>query len=235
VLNLPEIAGLTADTRLDAGLTAKTPEFNKESALRDLKALSDAANGFPDLAKTEVAGIVADLAKLEADPALLAAFQRRSFIEKGLELVDGPECPLCDTPWEDEQHLLEHLQAKLEKSESARKIQEYQLKNSRAITEEIIRVVGLLTPTQKLAEGHGEGGFAQLLTVWKADLEALKVKLATLEGLASLKDRLTGRALGNQPGHVVKARQQAALLDRQAMFDARKPLRTSWRAISNGA
>jgi DNA repair exonuclease SbcCD ATPase subunit len=86
VLNLPEIAGLTADTKLDAGLsdTAKTPEFNKESALRDLKALSGAAKEFPELAKTEAAGIVADLAKLEADPALLAAFQRRSFIEKGL-------------------------------------------------------------------------------------------------------------------------------------------------------
>jgi AAA domain len=84
VLNLPEIAGLTADTKLDAGLsdTAKTPEFNKESALRDLKALSGAAKEFPQLAKTEAAGIVADLAKLEDDPALLAAFQRRSFIDR---------------------------------------------------------------------------------------------------------------------------------------------------------
>ena len=52
-------------------------------------------------------------------------------------------------------------------------------------------MVGLLTPVQKLAEGHGEGGFAQLLTVWKTDLEALKGKLATVEGLTGLKDRLT--------------------------------------------
>src|ERR1700732_661901 len=193
VLNLQEIEGLTADTRLDAGLsdTAKTPEFNKESALRDLKALSDATKEFSDLAKTEAAGIVADLAKLEADPALLAAFQRRSFIETGLDLVDGPECPLCDTPWEDEQHLRDHLQAKLEKSESARKVQESLLNNGTAITEEAIRVIGLLTPIQKLAEGHGEGGFAQLLTVWKTDLEALKVQLATVEGMTGLKDRLT--------------------------------------------
>jgi hypothetical protein len=191
VLNLLEIAGLTADTRFDAGLsdTAKASEFNKQSALRDLKTLSDAAKGFPDLAKTEAAGIVADLARLEADPALLAALQRRSFIEKGLDLVDGPECPLCDTPWEDEQHLRDHLQAKLEKSEAARKIQESLLKNGTAITEEVIRVVGLLTPTQKLAEGHGESGFARLLAVWKTGLEALKVQLATVEGLAGLKNR----------------------------------------------
>ena len=193
VLNLPEIAGLAADTRLDAGLseTAKTAEFNKESALRDLKALSDAAKEFPDLSKTEAAGIVAELAKLEADRALLAAFQRRSFIEKGLDLVDGPECPLCDTPWEDEQHLRDHLQAKLDKSELARKVQESLLNNGTAITEEAIRVVGLLTPIQKLAEGHGEGGFAQLLTVWKTDLEALKGNACNVEGLTGLKDRLT--------------------------------------------
>ena len=49
VLGLPEIAELTADTKLDAGLsaTAKIPEFNKQSALRDLKALSDAAKAIP--------------------------------------------------------------------------------------------------------------------------------------------------------------------------------------------
>ncbi len=35
VLNLPEVALLAADTKLDAGLTdtAKTPDFNKESIL----------------------------------------------------------------------------------------------------------------------------------------------------------------------------------------------------------
>ena len=53
VLSLPETDELTADTNLDAGLSgaAKTPEFNKQSALRDLKALSDAAKGFPVLRK----------------------------------------------------------------------------------------------------------------------------------------------------------------------------------------
>ena len=73
VLGLPALAGLTPDSKLDAGLaeTVKAPEFNKESALRDLKALSDMANDFPELAKTEAAAIVANLAMLEADPRLL--------------------------------------------------------------------------------------------------------------------------------------------------------------------
>lgn len=194
VLDLPAIAELTADTKLDAGLsnTAKPSEVNKEAALRDLKALAEAAKGFPDLARTEAAAIIADLAQLEADPALLAALRRRSFIEKGLDFVDGPECPLCDTPWKDEQHLRDHLKAKLAKSEEARTLQESLLKNGMAIIEKAIRVAGLLTPVQKLAEGQGENGFAQLLTVWKTDLEALKTKLATVDGITGLKDRITG-------------------------------------------
>jgi len=55
VLGLSELPDLTADTKLDTGLSAaaKMPDFNKQSALRDLKALSDSAKGFPDLAKTE--------------------------------------------------------------------------------------------------------------------------------------------------------------------------------------
>ena len=194
VLDLPEITTLTADTKLDAGLsdTLKPTDFNKESALRDLKALTEAAKGFPDLAKTEAAVIVTDLASLEADPALLAALQRRAFIEKGLDLIDGPECPLCDTPWNDEQHLRDHLKAKLAKSEKARKLQERLQNNGMAIAAAAIRVTGFLTPVQKLAEVQGASAFALLLTTWKTDLEALKTKLATVDGLTGLKNRLTG-------------------------------------------
>jgi hypothetical protein len=164
VLELPAIAELTADAKLDAGLsnTAKPSEVNKEAALHDLKALAEAAKGFPDLASTAAAAIIADLAQLETDPALLAALQRRSFIEKGLDLVDGPECPLCDTPWKDEEYLRDHLKAKLAKSEEARELQEFLLTNGMTVIEKAIRVAGLLTPVQKLLEGQGENGFAQL-------------------------------------------------------------------------
>jgi hypothetical protein len=193
VLNLAEISELTSDTRLDAGLSekSKTPRFNKESALRDLRALSEAATSFPDLAKTEVTAIIANLAKLEADPALLEALQRRSFIEKGLDLVDGPACPLCDTEWEDEEHLRDHIKAKLAKSEAARTTHESLLNGGTTVIESAIRVTGLLTPIETLAEANEEAQFAKLLALWKADLETLKSKLVTVEGLAELKDRLT--------------------------------------------
>src|SRR5437667_6571809 len=47
LLGLPEIAELTADTKIDVGLSAAAsgPDFNKQSALRDLTSLSEAAKG----------------------------------------------------------------------------------------------------------------------------------------------------------------------------------------------
>jgi hypothetical protein len=95
-LALIEIEELSADTKLDTGLSsaAKVNDFNKQSSLRDVSALAEGEKAFSDLAKAEAVAIVNDLARLEADPALLAALQRRSFIEKGLTLVEGPDCPL---------------------------------------------------------------------------------------------------------------------------------------------
>jgi DNA repair exonuclease SbcCD ATPase subunit len=59
-LGLPKIEKLTADTKLDAGLaeSGKASEFNKQSALRDLKALSDASGTFRDLGKAEATFIL---------------------------------------------------------------------------------------------------------------------------------------------------------------------------------
>ena len=198
LLGLPAIVDLTPDTKVDASLenTNKATDFNKESALRDMKALSTAADGFSDLAKTEVAAVLADLARLECDSSLLEALQRRSFIEKGLDLVDGPECPLCDTSWDSEKQLRDHLKAKLVKSEAARKLQESLTSNGSLIAQKAIRVVGLLTAVQKLAEAMGESGFAKLLSIWRTDIEELKSKLLSVEGLASLKDRLQTGWLG---------------------------------------
>jgi hypothetical protein len=183
---------LTTDAKLDAGLSsaANLSGFNKVSALRDVVAFAEFAKKFPGLAKNEAAAIVADLAKLEADPTLLAALQRRSFIEKGLSFVDGPVCPLCDAPWQNTDELREHLKAKLLKSEEARKLQESLLKNGTIIVERIIGVAGLLAPVLKLAQGQGDQNFAQLLTLWKADLEDLKTKLATVDRITGLKKRL---------------------------------------------
>ena len=69
-------------------------------------------------------------------------------------------------------------------------LQQALLNNGTAVAQAAIRVAALLGLAQKVAEGQAESGFAQLLTTWKMDLEGLKTKLTTVEGLTGLKDRL---------------------------------------------
>jgi hypothetical protein len=192
LLGLSEIAKLTADTKLDTGLSiaAGAPEFNKQSALRDLKALSDAALLFPNLAKAEAAAIISALLTLESDPALYASLRRRPLIEKGIDLLDGPDCPLCDHPWGNEQHLREHLKAKLSKSEDARKLQQALLDNGASLAREARGLTSLLPLVQKVAAELSEAAFAELLGKWRTDLDELQTKLASVDGITSLKQRL---------------------------------------------
>lgn len=193
-LDLSEIPELTAETDVNEGLTetAKRPGFNKESALRDLGALTEAAQEFSNLGETEAERISVSIARLETDPDLLSALQRRSFVEKGLEFVEGPECPLCDTNWDDEDALRTHLQDKLAKSEQARRLQESILADGTAISGESIRIAGLIGPVHEVASSKGENEFARTLADWKADLDSLRSKLLTIDGLIGLKDRLSG-------------------------------------------
>jgi len=168
---------------------------------------------------------------------LLAALQRRSFIEKGLDLVDGSECPLCDHRWEDEQHLRDHLKAKLAKSEEARKLQQALVNNGTAMEQDAIRVVGLLGLVQKIAEGLGDNVFAQLLTAWKTDLVGLKAKLITVDGLMGLKDRLTSAWLGTpdtfQKSLKALTQKIAAKPDQTATLDAQTFLTTAQLRLSD--
>jgi hypothetical protein len=147
--------------------------------------------GFADLGSKESAAIVSDLTALEADPALLIALQRAVFIQKGLDLVDGPECPLCDTEWDDEQCLRDHLQSKLAKSEQARTLQQRMLGNGAALARHIVKLGGVLDPLHKAATATGDTGLAGVLLAWKNDLAALKDKLGTIDGLSDLKERFT--------------------------------------------
>ena len=206
ILGLQLISELTADTKLEAGLAeaTKTQEFNKLSALRDLKAFSDALKQFPSSVKKNSEVILGQLQQLESDPALFAAFQRRSFIEKGLSLVDGPECPLCDQTWPDEAALRAHLQAKLAKSEHAKKLQETILSNASSISTQILKVVGAAAPLQKLAEGLVAKDFLGAFKTWKNDLDALRPQLGSTEGILGLKARVAEGA-----GSVGRARRRA--------------------------
>jgi energy-coupling factor transporter ATP-binding protein EcfA2 len=194
VLGLPEIDELKKETKLDEGLVAGVgaADLNKESALRDIQALVDAEQKSGDLGKKEVQAIVADLSKIEDDPSLLAALQQRDFVEKGLSLVDKAECPLCDAPWPDTEHLRGHLKEKLAKSEQAKKIQDALLKNGSQISAKLVQFTGLLPPVAKIADVLGEKDFSVLISGWKNKLEVLKPELTSVDKIRKLKGQLEG-------------------------------------------
>jgi hypothetical protein len=193
LLELPEIPELTGDTKLDDGLTtaATKQDFNKQSALRDLEAVSKALKDLPTQGATEAAAIVADIQKLEDDPALLITVQRHALVEKGLELIDGPDCPLCDHAWESQEELRHHLSHKLALSKETQALQKSMLANAALLAQAIVRLGGMLSTLQRLAVGQGETEFAQLLLTWKANLDTLRTSLGALDGLMGLKQRLT--------------------------------------------
>ena len=189
ILGLAEIQAFTADTMLNAGVLGSSaePAFNKQSALRDVGALSDAQAGIAALGKKEAAALLKDIASLESDPALLLAVTRRAFVERGLSLVDGPLCPLCDTEWDDIEHLTGHLRAKLAKSKAAEALQQRLLKHAAEVANQARKLVALIAPVQAIATANGPAGFAAELATWSERLSALAKSLGTIEDVIAHK------------------------------------------------
>lgn len=192
MLGLTEITSLTADTTLDIGIAGagQVSDFNKQSALRDVKALSTAIEGLSAAGRPAVSEILADLTKLEADPTLLDSLNRRSLVEKGLELIDGPACPLCDHSWEDSSRLRAYLQAKLAKSAEAAALQLALVKAGTVVRSEVMSLIGVLGSAAKVAQARADEPARLLFETWIKDLDDLKVKLGSFEALLELKPRL---------------------------------------------
>ena len=193
LLGLEPIEELTAATKLDADCETDDSEskFNKASAQKDIAALKTALTGLDALGSPEVEEILEGISKLESDAGLFLMIQQRSLVEKGIELVDGPACPLCDVPWEDEDHLRAHLDEKLEKSKEAAKLTGRLSELGYALAEIIDDLSAKLNLTHSLAIAReiDAKNEAQLLNDWRTDLQSLKKSIGTLEGLIGEKAR----------------------------------------------
>jgi RecF/RecN/SMC N terminal domain len=189
LLGLAEIQEFGPDTVLNAGVleSGAQPPFNKQSALRDVHGLSEARAGFATLGKKEGTAIVKDIATLESDAALLQAVTRRAFVERGLTLVDGPFCPLCDTEWDDMQHLKKHLQAKLASSKAAEALQQRLLKNAAEVANHARTLAAAIEAVQAVAEPDGPAGLAADLAAWSDHLITFAQSLATIEDVIAHK------------------------------------------------
>ena len=191
-LGLVEIGDLVPDTDLSAGILqgAGDSGFNKGAALRDVGALAKAEAGLPTLSHEKVKSVVRDLTALDGDPALLEAITRRSFVERGLGLIDGAQCPLCDTDWEDEAALITHLRAKLAKADEAGTLQKRLLDNGAEIANQARRIAGLADAVKPLGGLYGPDGLAEELEKWSSDLKAFASALSMVESIAEQRGRL---------------------------------------------
>ena len=177
---------------LNAGVSEgqAQPTFNKQSAQRDIAALQEAAAALPTVAREEVSRILDNLNRLEADPTLLEAIKRRSFVERGLTLVDGSRCPLCDKEWDDEDALRDHLQAKLARSQEAESLQKRLLEDGSAVANQARRIVGLLNAVQSVAKADGPDEFSAVLSGWTEHLSALAKSMDAVEQILERKATL---------------------------------------------
>ena len=191
-LGLSEISDLGADVDLSSGILERVrePSFDKGVALRDVEALKRAERSLSTLSQGEVDSIVRDLTTLDRDPALLEAITRRSFVERGLGLVDGAQCPLCDTDWEDTEALKAHLRTKLTKADEADALQERILDNGAEVAIQSRRIAGLVGAVQPLGRSYGPDGLGEKLEAWSSDLKSFAAELSTVESIASQRRRL---------------------------------------------
>jgi RecF/RecN/SMC N terminal domain len=192
VLGLDPIDTLTADTELNSGLTeaGKANEFNKQSVLRDLSAVGQAIQDLPTIGAEAAAKILTTLEKFESEPSLLDLLLRRELIEKGLDLVDGPECPLCDSVWDNEEHLRTHLATKLAKSAEAARLKMALVSAGNDLGREIERFVSLLRQARTIAVGLKNTSSQEVIDAWGSDLMQLKGRLVNFDGLLELKPRV---------------------------------------------
>lgn len=230
LLDLPQLSGLTSDTPIDSAMTGagESNAFNKVSALNDIKAISHVMMNLSGLAAAEAQAIAAGLQKLYSDESLLFAFQRRSFLEKGLEFVDGPECPLCDRSWESESLLRTYLKGKLNKSNEAKVIQDSLIENGGAVAAGVVRILAAIGLAEKLALTLGVTELVQTLGSWKSDLSHLKERTASIDGLLTLKDRVQSNwprmpapvesGIGELQSKVESKPDQSAIVDAQTFL-----------------
>jgi hypothetical protein len=192
LLSLQPLLELKKDTDLSEGLaTGTAPDVvgqNKESALADVKVLAEAIEKGAESATTiAVESLSKNVAKIEADPSLLPMIRRHSFLQTGLDLIDGPQCPLCDAEWEIDK-LRSHIQDKLKKSKEAQTLRDHTLGFGQTISAEIIRLRGWIEPLKKLPEA--QGAIAGRLSEWSGALFAFSQSLMSLEGILGVKERI---------------------------------------------
>lgn len=192
VLALPEIAEMQKDTKIDVDVedAEAADTFNKTAMLNIAQALSETLKSLGNSCEESTSSIVSEIERLEADSQLLQTLQRRSLLDRGVELVDGSNCPLCDHKWPDEGHLLQHLKDKIDKSKNAEAIQKKMLDNAAKVAAYIVPLLDNLREVVRIAKLEKLGEVESTFLSWGTDLRDFSRKLESLDEIIAMKDRL---------------------------------------------
>lgn len=193
LLGLAKHDTITAETIIDQGLTEPTAEqsLNKSAALIELNKLAQMIAGFSQANSPDAEALVIQIEQLENDAQLLVLLQQRELVERGLKLVDGPACPMCDHEWPDEAHLLSHLHAKQQKSNAAGELKQKLTDHASTLSSEVGNLKALLVEAYRIAKIENAADMLASVVAWGKDLTSLQEQLTSFSTILELKGRLT--------------------------------------------
>ena len=192
VVGLPLLEELIKATDVSDGIGQGAAEAeggqNKESALVDLAAVIQLTHaGLETPTQGTVAELLKDYASIAATPNLLGKIRRQPFLQAGFDLIDGPQCPLCDTSW-DVEALKAHLHEKLQGSAQAEATRDRVLDAGEAIAAAASRLREQFSFIRKLPEADPE--FVGQLQHWAGELLAFAESAKSFDGAMAARERI---------------------------------------------
>lgn len=192
ILGLSAIANFTNETSIFDDITTEVGSGRcsntKLSSIRDINALIDLVKiGLERSTKDEISTILNGIAELEENDDLLQLVQRHSLLQLGLDLIDGPPCPLCDTEW-DVDALRNHILDKIKRSKEGQRIQAKLLGSGRAIAAQVATLRSLIDAVSKIDEASKV--FIEKLGEWKGELQTFSQSLDSVAGMLMQKVRI---------------------------------------------
>jgi len=192
-LGLGPLDSLTDSASITDGLddAALSDTFNKESALKDIDAAQVFLSTCVSTNEKTCESLVIDLCEIEENPSLLDLIDAAELVTMGIELVDAPECPLCDLAWDDIDALKEHLDEKLRNSASAVAIAERLIANGKILAGAARKTQSHIASIEGLPSELVSSNLAQSLKDWDAELEIFISDAASLSGLRKMQTQFS--------------------------------------------
>jgi hypothetical protein len=126
LLDADALTGIDADTKLDAGVKSGDAGTHTEKAtwLQLVGAAVSAAERWRSEERSALlGGLTEAVGTLQAVVNADAVLARAALARQGLAAIQDNHCPLCDTAWDSEQALREHLDGKVEESTQLQALQ----------------------------------------------------------------------------------------------------------------